>query len=206
MRASVRFLLSLVIGAAVELLFIWASVSILNPPKREINRVIRISLVHPEKNVETVQIEKQSGKSKEESKRVKRLPSPRVISRKAKRRIAKKNARESRKKGGSLKPLEGNLPASYIDAVKRAIEESIFYPLEAIENGIEGPVVVQFSLNRKGKATECKAISGENILSEATCMAIKEATFPPIPPSIKNNRISFQLQIEFNLKKAISKY
>lgn len=203
MRTSVRFLLSLIIASAVELLFIWVSVSILNPPRQEVNRVIRISLVHPEKNVEKIHVEKRSGKSREETKRIKKTPPPKLTSRKAKREVARKNTKESRKRGGSLRPLEGNLPVSYVDAVKRAIEESIFYPLEAIEKGIEGPVIVQFSLNRKGKAIECKAVSGKEILTEATCMAIKKATFPPIPHSIKNDRISFQLQIEFNLRKAI---
>ena len=202
MGTGIRILLSLILAALLEFLFIEGSLSILKPPKREINRVIKISLVRPERRVERVRVERKSGRSKKEERKVRETPKPKVKSTKPKKEIAEKS-REEKRKGGSLKPLQGNLPVSYIDAVRRAIEESIFYPLEAIENGIEGPVTVRFSLNREGKAIECKPLSGNAILSEATCTAIREAKFPPIPPSIKNDTLTFELQIEFNLKKAL---
>ena len=202
MGTGIRLLLSLILAALLEFLFVKGSISILKPPKREINRVIKISLVRPERRVERVRVERSFGQSKKEEAKVKKTPEPKVESTKPKREVAEKS-REEKRKGGSLKPLQGNLPVSYIDAVRRAIEESIFYPLEAIEKGIEGPVTVRFSLNREGRAVECKPLSGNAILSEATCTAIREAKFPPIPPSIKNDTLTFELQIEFNLKKAL---
>jgi len=203
MGTGVRFVLSLLLAALLEFLFLELTTSVLTPPKREINRIIKISLVRPEKRVETVRVERSSGHSKKEERKVKKAPEPKLESKTPEKRVPEKGKREQKREGGSLKPLQGNLPANYIDAVRRAIEETIFYPLEAIEKGIEGPVVVQFTLNREGKAVECRPVEGAPILTEATCIAIKQAKFPPIPSSIKNDRITFQLQIEFNLKKAL---
>jgi len=202
MRTEIRLLLSLILAGLLELLFVKGSLSILTPPKRKINRVIKISLIRPERRVERVRVEKNFGQNKREEAEAKKTPKPKVESTEPKKEVAEKKSEEKRR-GGSLKPIQGNLPISYLDAVRRAIEESIFYPLEAMEKGIEGPVTVRFSLNREGKAVECKPLSGNPILSEATCIAIKEAKFPPIPPSIKNETLTFELQIEFNLKKAL---
>lgn len=202
MRIEIRLLISFILAGLLEFLFVEGSLSVLKPPKREINRVIKISLIRPERKVEQVRVERSLGKSKEEEAEAKEPPKPKVKSTKPKKEVAEKES-EEKKSGGSLKPVQGNLPISYLDAVRRAIEESIFYPLEAMERGIEGPVAVRFSLNRDGKAVECKPLSGNTILSEATCTAIKEAKFPPIPPSIKNDTLTFELQIEFNLKKAL---
>ncbi|MEO2065427.1 MAG: energy transducer TonB, partial [Desulfurobacteriaceae bacterium] len=84
-----------------------------------------------------------------------------------------------------------------------AIEENIFYPLEALEEGIEGPVMVRFTLDRRGKVVECKPLFGQRILEEATCLAIRRSTFPPIPKSVKNDTLTFQLQVEYNLEEAL---
>ena len=203
MRTGVRLVISVAAAALLEFLFFELTVSVLQPPKREIKEVIKISLVRPEQQVERVSVERSSGKSKEEERKVKEVPEAKLESKEAEKRISERSLKEERKEGGSLKPLQGNIPLSYLNAVRRAIEETIFYPLEAIEKGVEGAVTVQFSVDRNGRAVECRGMEGAPILTEATCIAIKQARFPPIPPSIKNDKLTFQLQIEFNLKRAL---
>jgi protein TonB len=206
MRAPVRLLIALLTAAILEVGFFFISKSVIKPPKREVKRVIKISLLKPEKK--TVVVRKEIGQP---TKKRTPLPSPKskpkLKSKKPRKQPIKKQRKEQKRtkprKPGGLKPLQGNLPLSYLEAVKSAIEENIFYPLEAIERGEEGIVEVKFTINREGRVLTCKPIKGEShILREATCMAIKRAKFPPIPESVKNDSLSFQLEIEYDLKKA----
>lgn len=208
MGAPVRYLIALILSALLELLFIKAIPSLLKSPPKEVNRVIEISLFKPQVRRTEVRVEREKGKKtvKEEKRKVEKAPKPQVVSRKPQgelpeRAVKKEEVKE--KRTGGLKPLQGNLPADYVDAVRRAIEENIFYPLEAVQQGIEGPVMVRFTLDRSGRVLECKPLFGRRILEEATCLAIRRSTFPPIPPSVKNERLTFQLQLEYDLKRAL---
>ncbi len=208
MRVSVRYFIALLVAALLEFLFIKVLPNLLKPAPKEVNRVIEISLFKPQVKTPRIRVERQRGKKevKEEKRRVKELPRPKVTSKAPAKELPKKKVEEERvkeKRRGGLKPLQGNLPADYINAVRRAIEENIFYPLEALREGIEGPVMVRFTLDRSGKVVECKPLFGQRILEEATCLAIKRSSFPPIPPSVKNNRLTFQLQVEYDLKRAL---
>ncbi len=202
MRAPVRLFLSLLIGLFLEVAFVELTLLALKRPKREVKNVIKISLVRKVEEVHRIRVEREKGKERKEKTELRRTPTPKVESREPSKKIEKGTKRREERRGGGLKPLQGNLPETYLEGVKEAIEEQIFYPLEAIERGIEGEVTVQFTLNRSGRALECKPLSGDKILSEATCIAIKSAKFPPIPDEIKNDKLQFQLQIDYSLKRA----
>ncbi len=208
MGAPVRYLIALVLSALLEFLLIKALPQILTPPPKEVNRVIEISLIKPHKRSVEVKVERKKGRKrvKEERRKVNKLPQPNVTSKKPLKGAPKKEVKKEvvkEKERGGLKPLHGNLPADYVEAVRRAIEKNIFYPLEALEEGIEGPVMVRFTLDRRGKVVECKPLFGQRILEEATCLAIRRSTFPPIPKSVRNDTLTFQLQVEYNLEEAL---
>ena len=202
MRAPVRLFLSFLIGLFLEVAFVELTLLALKRPKREVKNVIKISLVRKVEEVHRIRVEREKGKERKEKTELRRTPAPKVESREPSKKIEKGTKKREKRRGGGLKPLQGNLPETYLEGVKEAIEEQIFYPLEAIERGIEGEVTVQFTLDRSGRALECKPLSGEKILSEATCIAIKSAKFPPIPDEIKNDKLQFQLQIDYSLKRA----
>jgi TonB family protein len=195
-----RFLLSVVISAAFELAFIELSHLSFEKPQFEIKNVIKISLIAKETQKVSLKVVKGKGKNEQKFEKF-RSPKPKLKSRAPVKRVNSGKKKEKASKGGGLRPLEGNLPASYVESVKSAIEENVFYPLEAVEKGIEGMVMVKFTLNRQGKAVECYPLFGNPILSQATCIAIRKAKFPPIPENLKNKELHFQLQIEYNLKK-----
>jgi protein TonB len=199
MKTGIRIIVALLVSILLELAFIELTKSIYQPQPKEVSEVIKISLIKPQN--QRIRVEKKIGK-----KRRRKKVHPKFTPKKANltsKRPLNKVPRERKEKvvsSGGLKAFEGNLPLSYLEAIRRAIEENIFYPLEAIENGEEGRVLVGFVLNRSGKVVECKSLRGKSkILKEATCIAIRRANFPPIPKSIKNKKLKFQLEIEYNL-------
>jgi len=208
MRAPVRFAVAFVLAFLFEAAFIALLPQLLRPAPKEVNRIIQISLFKPEVKTTSVKIEREKGKKKVKREERKAVvpPMPEVEARELKRELPKKEVKKEKvkeKKRGGLKPLQGNLPADYIEAVRLAIQDNIFYPLEAIEKGIEGPVMVQFTLDRNGRVVECKPLFGHALLAEATCLAINRSKFPPIPKEVKNNRLTFQLQVDYDLKEAL---
>jgi len=199
MRASLRFLLSLCVATLVDFGFFNLTVALVkyHPKQREIKRVIKISLL---RRASGLTIVKAPSASKGTGKKTTSPPvKPQVESAIPFKEPMKGKKSESKK--GGLKPLQGNLPTTYIELVKKAIEESIFYPLEAIEGGEQGIVTVRFVIDRTGKALECSPLEGKSeILKKATCIAINRAKFPPIPKNIKNKTLSFELDVEYNLQ------
>jgi len=204
MKAPIRFLLAAVVSLAIEALLVKIAPHFLEPPKEEVREVIKLSLYKPEVRQTRVTVRKEKGKKKvkKEAKATPPLPKPKIKSNESKKELPKKEVKEEKlkeQKRGGLRALQGNLPAEYLEAVRQAIQENIFYPLEALEAGIEGPVMVQFSLGREGQVLSCKPLFGQEILAQATCIAIERSKFPPIPSSIKNDKLSFQLQVDYKL-------
>ncbi|WP_163327844.1 energy transducer TonB [Desulfurobacterium thermolithotrophum] len=205
MKVTVRFLLAFVLALFLEAGFIYIVKNLHKPHKQEVKQVIKISLLKNEQKPKVfVTKQKKIVKEPKQKKKVV-IPKekPKVVTKKPQKKIPQEEKKEvlEKKKPGGLKPLQGNLPAYYVDAIKKAIEENIFYPLEAIERGEEGVVSVKFVLDKSGKVIKCKPFSGKSeILQKATCIAIERAKFPPIPKTIKNEKITFQLEIEYNLE------
>ncbi len=209
MKGSVRFLIAFFVSICLELIFFSFSASLLKGHKTEVKEVIRISLIEPEEKRFTIKKadRKPGRKKKTNSKPIEEKP--KLESTKPEKNLSaeKKVAKKPSPKGnGGLKSLSGNLPATYIDAVRRAIQNSIFYPVEAIQMGKKGKVEVTFTIDRSGKVLNCRGISGERILKQAACISVKKASIPPIPETVKNETLTFQLEVNYDLRKAISSY
>lgn len=99
-------------------------------------------------------------------------------------------------------PLNSREPryVSYLTSVKRAIEVVWEYPETALRRGIEGKLVLEFTISSNGGLSEAALIqsSGSPLLDEAAIRAVRAASpFHPIPPSIGKNRLHIVASFEY---------
>jgi protein TonB len=81
---------------------------------------------------------------------------------------------------------------SYFTGMRKAIELTWNYPLEAARRGMKGEVGLEFAINKDGRASRIRVIksSGYEILDRAIVEAIKLASpFSPLPDGFGKNRI-----------------
>lgn len=92
---------------------------------------------------------------------------------------------------------------SYAKAIKERIQKNWQYPLEARKKGLEGRLMLLFSLERNGDLSrvEIKEKSGHDILDEEATRAIfASAPFPPFPDQIKVGRLHIKAAFDYRLK------
>ena len=90
----------------------------------------------------------------------------------------------------------------YLHKLRLLIEKNKEYPFEARKRGLEGKVVLEFTLNIKGELVnlKIKRSSGYAILDKAAIRAVKNATpFPPLPQEICSRQIIINLPVCFCL-------
>jgi len=75
------------------------------------------------------------------------------------------------------------LETAYFDSIKRSIELGWQYPELALKYGLQGKLLVQFSILGNGKLESAKIIrsSGSNWLDDEAMRAVSAAVLPPIP-------------------------
>ena len=74
------------------------------------------------------------------------------------------------------------------------------YPAMAKAAGIEGTVVLEFFINKKGVVTEVEIINGTGtVLDEAAISAVKESTWKPARQRTKKVGIWMKQSLKFNL-------
>jgi len=97
--------------------------------------------------------------------------------------------------------LEGiKIPITYLKYLREIIKSNYFYPKEAFEKNIQGDVIIKFTLNKYGKLIETKIIeSPSDILSQAALITIRRCEFPPFPPDLKYDRISFIVKLKYQI-------
>jgi len=120
MRAPVRYFLALLLAALLEAAFVALIPQVLQPAPREVSQVIQISLFKPQVKTTTVKVEREKGKKdvKREERKAVKPPMPEVEAREVKKELPEKELKRERvkeKKRGGLKPLQGNLPADYLE-------------------------------------------------------------------------------------------
>lgn len=98
-------------------------------------------------------------------------------------------------------PLNTREPkyVTYLDIVKRAINLVWVYPEPALRNGLEGKLVVEFTILANGQLDEIRLIrsSGFSILDEEAIRAIQAASpFRPLPLSI-GRRLDITASVEY---------
>ncbi|MEO2082426.1 MAG: TonB family protein [Desulfurobacteriaceae bacterium] len=204
MRGVLRWIFAVTASAVFVVSFYFLTLSVLKPPVKEVRSVIKISLIKPKKREMAVRVEQGEKRKKKPTGALKKpVKKTELLSKNPKKSISRKKGRESA--SGPLEALNGNLPVYFVDAVRKAVEEQIFYPLEAIESGKEGVVRVEFTVDRSGKVLKCRGIEGEKLLVDATCIAVRRASIPPIPESVGNKELVFRLEVEYNLKNAFNR-
>jgi periplasmic protein TonB len=71
-------------------------------------------------------------------------------------------------------------------AWQRYLNRNLRYPQDAIDNEIQGPVVVQFIVDKEGNVSEVEAISGPNELRDEAVRVIKKSG--KWTPAVQNGR------------------
>ena len=90
---------------------------------------------------------------------------------------------------------------TYFASIKRAIELAWEYPESALRRGLEGKLVLEFTILRNGalEGTRLVRSSGFSILDEEAMRAVKTASpFHPIPPWIGKNRLDIIASFEYH--------
>jgi len=89
---------------------------------------------------------------------------------------------------------------TYFSSIKRAIEIVWQYPELALKYGLQGRLLLEFSILGSGELESAKIVrsSGSNLLDEEALRAVKAAApFGPIPPWIGRNRIDIVASFEY---------
>lgn len=98
--------------------------------------------------------------------------------------------------------IESEYPGG-ASAWQRYLNKSLRYPQEAIDNEIQGTVVVQFIVDKEGNVSDVEAISGPNELRDEAARVIKKSG--KWTPAVQNGRqvksykkqpITFRLEAE----------
>ncbi len=109
------------------------------------------------------------------------------------------SSKVSRKVG----PVNPDILSQYEAIVREKIKRHKIYPVEAIEEGIEGRVFVAFTLNKYGRLKQIKIVksSGYVLLDRAAVYSIKRSSpFPPFPKGLNESLITLKLWVKFRLE------
>ena len=85
---------------------------------------------------------------------------------------------------------------SYLTSVKQAIEIEWIYPDIALSHGLEGKLLLEFTILGNGQLEEARLLrsSGYSVLDEEAIRAIQAAApFGPIPRSIGKSRLPIEI-------------
>lgn len=89
---------------------------------------------------------------------------------------------------------------TYFNSIKRDIEFVWQYPEPALRYGLQGKLLLEFSILANGELASARIIhsSGSSLLDDEALRAIKAAApFSPIPPWIDKNRIAIVASFEY---------
>jgi protein TonB len=100
-------------------------------------------------------------------------------------------------------PLGTNEPryASYLENVRRAIDYNWEYPELALLYGLQGKLIVEFTILANGTIEFLTVVrsSGSTLLDEEALRAIRAAApFPRIPPTVSAHRLLISASMEYH--------
>jgi protein TonB len=96
-----------------------------------------------------------------------------------------------------------NMLENYIASIREKIKEHKIYPEQAQDEGLQGKVFIEFTVNKKGNVEKVKIVksSGYSILDRAAIYSIMSSSpFNPIPKNINKKLITLKLWIKFKLE------
>ena len=92
--------------------------------------------------------------------------------------------------------------ASYMKHIKDKVQNVWIYPQDARENGIQGRLLVYFSISKDGSLCRLSLVrsSGSKILDDAAMQAIKDASpFPKLPDRFHLDKLNIYATFEYKL-------
>lgn len=100
-------------------------------------------------------------------------------------------------------PSDPTILRDFLQVVSRRIAKSKRYPKWAMDAGLEGKVVVRFTILRDGSLGEAFLLvksSGTEILDNAAVAAIKKAApFPSLPTTLRREQLQIELPMYFQM-------
>ncbi len=105
--------------------------------------------------------------------------------------------------GGATRLHRTDWQASYKKKVLARIQDAKRYPFAARRMSLEGRVVVEFRVSSSGALENVGMVegSGHSILdSDALAWVRRAAPFPPFPPDVRGDSISFTYGLTYDLK------
>ncbi len=92
-------------------------------------------------------------------------------------------------------------PPDYIGLVRAQLEKVKRYPAAARAAGIEGTVLLAFTLERSGQVSNWRIShgSGSESLDDEAAAMIHQAVFPPFPAVVDQERLQLIVPLEFSL-------
>ncbi len=104
------------------------------------------------------------------------------------------------------KASDSEILKDFLRLISGKIEKSKRYPGWAMDAGLEGKVIVRFTILRDGELSEHPLLvrsSGAKILDNAAIAAIKSAApFPALPDSLSQERLQVELPMDFRLRES----
>ncbi len=89
---------------------------------------------------------------------------------------------------------------TYFGSIKRAIEVVWQYPEMALRYGLQGKLLMEFSILGNGELAQARIVrsSGSNLLDEEALRAVRSAApFSPIPPWIAKEQLDILASFEY---------
>jgi len=93
------------------------------------------------------------------------------------------------------------IAAGWQHAISGWLEAHQTYPEEARRRGEEGRAVLRFTVDRSGKVLEVTLVSGSGSprLDDAALAILHDATLPPFPVEMRQDRVTVTVQIRYRL-------
>jgi len=93
------------------------------------------------------------------------------------------------------------IPAGWQHALFGWLAAHQTYPEEARRRGEEGRAVLRFTVDRSGRVLEVALVSGSGSprLDEAALAILHDATLPPFPAEMQQDRVTVTVQIKYRL-------
>ncbi len=97
--------------------------------------------------------------------------------------------------------VKGDIGADWDAALSKWVNEHKYYPEAAAEQGQQGNVEVEFTVDRKGNVTGLHMLSGSGspFLDQAWLGLFAENQLPPFPPGTKANHITVDATMHYEI-------
>jgi periplasmic protein TonB len=103
---------------------------------------------------------------------------------------------------GAPNPYDSNAARTWNAQIVAQIQRNKRYPSEARSRSQSGMARVVFTLDRQGRLVDSRVTnsSGVAVLDQEALALLRRAPFPPAPPGLPDERVTFNVLLNFGLK------